>query len=68
MNKTHYFGSDCMGNTPHAVTMEGTCVCDIYETQGRRYYNQATGERGEVRKGDDGELHFYPAPEQRLTA
>lgn len=62
MNKqTYYFGNDCMGNTPHAVTVEGTCICDIYEPVATRYYNQSTGERGAIRKGEDGELHFHPA-------
>lgn len=61
MGKTRYFGHDCLGNTPHAVTIEGVCICDIYEPQGRQYFNQQTGQVGAVRRADDGELHFYPA-------
>ena len=58
MTKTRYFGHDCLGNTPHAVTIEGVCICDIYDEPGKQYYNQATGERGDVIRGVDGELHF----------
>jgi hypothetical protein len=61
MKNTRYFGHDCMGNTPHAVTIEGTCIADIYRDAGERYYNQDTGERGFVALGADGELHFTPA-------
>jgi len=61
MRKTYRFGSDCLGNTPHAVTIEGTCIQDIYEPTERAYYNQKTGERGRVIVGDDQELHFVAA-------
>ena len=60
--RTRYFGHDCLGNTPHAVTIEGVCVADIYRDPQERYYNQTTGERGSVAVGDDGELHFAAAP------
>lgn len=59
--KTYRFGNDCLGNAPHAVTIEGTCIQDIYEPADRAYYNQATGQKGRVQTGDDGELHFIAA-------
>ena len=61
MTKTRWFGHDCLGNTPHAITIEGVCIRDIYEPQGRQFFNQSTGERGVVRVGEDGELHFAAA-------
>lgn len=59
--KTYWFGHDCMGNTPHAVTAEGVCIADIYRDAAERFYNQTTGERGTVSRGSDGALHFTPA-------
>lgn len=56
--KTYRFGSDCLGNTPHAMTIEGECIQDIYEPAHSAYYNQRTGEVGRVETGTDGELHF----------
>lgn len=58
--KTYRFGQDCAGNTPHAVTMEGTCYQDIYKPRGRAYYNANTEQYGSVYQGADGELHFKP--------
>jgi hypothetical protein len=60
--KTYRFGNDCLGNTPHAVTMEGTCYQDIYAQKDKAYYNTQTEQCGSVYKGEDGELHFKPYP------
>lgn len=65
---TYWFGHDCMGNTPHAVTVEGVCIADIYRDAGERFYNQTTGARGTVARGDDGALHFTPARDAALAA
>jgi hypothetical protein len=67
MKQTRWFGSDCLGNTPHAVTVEGTCIQDIYEPAGWNFYNQETGQTGIVEEGDDGELHFY-TPDEHAEA
>lgn len=61
MKHTRWFGNDCLGNTPHAVTMEGVCIWDMYAPKGQQYYNQKTGQVGNVYKGADGELHFERA-------
>lgn len=57
---TRWFGHDCMGNSPHAVTVEGVCIADIYRDASERYYNPTTGARGTVAVSDDGALHFIP--------
>jgi hypothetical protein len=62
--RTRYFGYDCLGNTPHAITVEGVCISNIYEEPRTRYYNQTTRENGAVERGSDGELHFIPAENQ----
>lgn len=59
MKHTRWFGFDCMGNTPHAITIEGICIRDIYRPVGEQFLNQSTGERGHVYTGtEDRELHF----------
>lgn len=63
--KTRWFGNDCIGNTPHALTVEGVCIQDIYAPEGRRFYNQDTRQHGSVARGEDGELHFFAAAEDR---
>jgi hypothetical protein len=58
---TRQCGYDCLGNASDAITVEGYCIGDIYKPAATRYYNQATGERGMVARGSDGELHFTAA-------
>jgi hypothetical protein len=65
MARTYFFGNDCLGNTSHAVTIEGVCIGDIYEPQATRHYNQSTKEHGVVFRGDDGELHFKSADQHK---
>lgn len=58
--RTFRFGNDCLGNTPHAVTIEGTCYQDIYRSKDR-FYCQELATWGRVEMGTDGELHFLPS-------
>lgn len=57
--KTFWFGRDCLGNTSHAMTVEGTCYQNIYAEAPRAFYNEQTGEHGRVEREADGELHFH---------
>ena len=61
MQRTKYIDLvDCIGNNPHALTVEGFCTCNIYRDAATQYYNHQTGERGRVERWTDDELHFLP--------